>query len=372
MRISVVEEDLGHAVGGIARSALELAEVLTRRGHAVSLLYGRRGPLLERWSRIADFSYDLHGLVCWSRRQMLRAARAHAHAWLYTLNWLPDVVHIHSWRHLKIGLAVAHAARAPLALHLRTMPPVLAPQYIRLLDRVDIMLAISEAVKRAWTDTGLPSHRIVTGMGGISTAAIGSVVSSQEQRELRGELGLPADRPILVYAGRVIAEKGVRELCGAVRRLNSRRVLLVVVGDAGPGAHRLEDFRAILEEIRRVGGMHVPALTSAVRYIRAADVCVLPSYSEAMGRAALESLACGVPVVATRAGGLMEIMRGDLSRYMVNPRDEESLANGIAAALDTPPPRHQLLSRAAEYDVEVVGDRVEKVFCQLLSDRAAR
>jgi glycosyltransferase involved in cell wall biosynthesis len=146
----------------------------------------------------------------------------------------------------------------------------------------------------------------------------------------RQALGMPADAVVLLYVGRLVAEKGLRELVEAVRQLAAQRrnLQLVLVGD-GPLRNELSALAASSGNVRLTGPL---APEAVAQWMVAADLVTLPSYSEGHPNVLVEALACGRPVVATDVGGIPEVVDRD-SGVLVRARDSDALARGLATAL---------------------------------------
>ncbi len=150
--------------------------------------------------------------------------------------------------------------------------------------------------------------------------------------EARAALGIDPDARLVVYVGRLVPEKGLRELieacaaCGA----DEPKLQLALVGE-GPMRSEIDARIAALPALRvRLPGAQGPA--EVARWMTAADVVTLPSYSEGHPNVLVEALACGRPVVATTVGGIPEVVDGD-SGVLVPARDVGALADGLRAAL---------------------------------------
>jgi glycogen(starch) synthase len=103
-----------------------------------------------------------------------------------------------------------------------------------------------------------------------------------------------------------------------------------VAGD-GPERHRIETLTKSLDGNHRV---LLPGHVSNLRaYYAMADLMVLPSHSEGSPNVLLEAMAAGLPIVATRVGGVPEIVRHGQSAILVEPRKPRALANGISLLL---------------------------------------
>jgi len=159
----------------------------------------------------------------------------------------------------------------------------------------------------------------------------------QSKAAARHQLGLDADDLILLYVGRFESIKGLNILLEAMTYLDdNQRLRLVVVGgddDSTP------EFRALAQATRdwgigekvsfigRVDQQNLPT------YYGAADVFVLPSYSESFGMVGLEALACGRPVVTTPVGAVDSLVRSTQAGCVVPDHTARSLADGIRMAI---------------------------------------
>lgn len=146
----------------------------------------------------------------------------------------------------------------------------------------------------------------------------------------RRALGIAPDATVVLYVGRLVAEKGLRELIEAFRQLAVQRpnLELVLVG-GGPMQGELGALGASIGGIRLTGPM---APATVAHWMVAADLVTLPSYSEGHPNVLVEALACGRPVVATDVGGIPEVV-DTASGVLVRPRDSADLARGLVAAL---------------------------------------
>lgn len=147
-------------------------------------------------------------------------------------------------------------------------------------------------------------------------------------------LGLPIDRPLLLYVGRLVRQKGVHNLIDAMPLVRAvhPHAMLVVVG-SGPeraALERLAHERGVGSFVRFMG--HVQTLLP--EHYRSADLCVVPSIAaETLALVAIEALACGTLVLGTPSGALVETLRPLGDPFLAAGVGAQALAAGVSAAL---------------------------------------
>jgi glycogen(starch) synthase len=243
-------------------------------------------------------------------------------------------------------------------------------------ERSNAIVAPSNAIldwaKRAWRVERIPA-RILPNM-----------IDVERTRRLsagRPPDGFPPDEPPVVYFGRLEEVKGVDVLVGAMRRLwaGGRTTRLVLIGhDTRWGAR--ERMSARLE---RVAAPHSDRITFIEAQppdrlfpaVAASAMVVLPSRWESFSLAALETMALGRPLIASRVGGLSEFLRDGANALLVAPGDEAALATAIERLLDDPALRDHLASQAARdapaFDVAPVAREHAGYFEQIAAASAS-
>jgi glycosyltransferase involved in cell wall biosynthesis len=139
---------------------------------------------------------------------------------------------------------------------------------------------------------------------------------------VRAELGWPAESIVATYVGGLIESKGMNEL------LTAAEPLLVCVGD-GPSFAGLSVLR---DRIGRDGAVVLPgrvAPEDIPPFLQASDFFVLPSHSEGMPQAVLEAMNCGLPVVATRVGGVPEAVVDGETGLLVKAKEPDQLRDAL-------------------------------------------
>jgi len=189
----------------------------------------------------------------------------------------------------------------------------------------------------------LPQERIRMIPCGFDPAELAPV----EREAARRRLGLPVDRSIILQLGRMVPRKGVDDVIRAVALLKARGgvpPLLVIVGGetaepdpaATPEIGRLMQLATelgVLSDVRFVGQR---PRTDLRYYYSAADVFVTMPWYEPFGITPLEAMACGVPVVGARVGGVQYSVEDGRTGFLVEPRNPEALARRLAHVFSDP------------------------------------
>jgi teichuronic acid biosynthesis glycosyltransferase TuaC len=200
----------------------------------------------------------------------------------------------------------------------------------RTIDGVDALLTVSEAMRQtAIKDFGAQADKVHTIVNGFNT----SVFKARDQLELRSALGMAADEQSIIYVGRFVEAKGMRELVTAFAKLCPHRpqARLSLVGDGvmRDELHQMIDSAGLSDRVRMPGGL---APEQVAQWIGASDVLTLPSWSEGYPNVVVEGAACGRPVVATDVGGTREILH-EGNGILIPPRQADALHDALDLAL---------------------------------------
>ena len=250
-----------------------------------------------------------------------------------------DVVHSHYWLSAWIGQRFARGLGIPHLVTFHTLALIKMqsragesePEEREVVEReamltADRIIAFSgherDAMARLY---GADPDRVMLAPCGVDLIKFRPL----DQKEVRQRLGLNGEK-VLLYVGRVEPLKGLDLLVETAAQMDSgeEEVRMMVVGGGGPGEPETDRVRRLAEE-RKVDGIidFVGRVDhdDLPLYYNAADVCVVPSYYESFGLVALESMACGTPVVATRVGGLPTIVQHGHTGYLKSWRCPRSL-----------------------------------------------
>jgi D-inositol-3-phosphate glycosyltransferase len=390
----------GKETGGMNVYVREVSRELGRMGVSVDVFTRSQDPSIQRVVRLGERARVIHlaagaeapmarervydhmdefveGVEAWRIAEAIDYDLIHAHYWLsgvaaLTLKrrWsVPVLQMFHTLARLKNRVARSAAELEPL---------VRVEEETRIVSDADRIVA-ANVVERAelLRDYGAHASRIATIPCGVDT----DLFTPGDRAEARRRLGLD-DRPVLLWVGRIAPIKGLDTLLDTVARLREagRDMRLLVVGgeaDEPTNGHETSLRRRIAalglgESVRFVGPQPQSVLPL---YYAAADVTVLPSYYESFGMVALEAMACGSPVIASRVGGLVTTVRDGVTGFLVPDGDVEALAERIETLAGDPELRWRLgregVRWAAQHRWPCVAEAVCKEYASLESRATA-
>lgn len=287
---------------------------------------------------------DLPGVLCGMAAGLLRWEAARRPGWY-------DVVHSHYWLSGQVGQIAADRWEVPLVHTAHTLARVknasLAPGDTpeptarvvgeeQLVESADALVASTPVEAEELVELyGADPARVHVVEPGVDLDRF----VPGDQASARRELGLPEDRQIVLFAGRVQALKAPDVLVSAlgVLRATGRPVpLLVVLGGPSGRSSAVKELQALasMAGVPDDVVVHPPAdRDTLARWYHAADVVAMPSRSESFGLVAAEAQASGVPVIAACVGGLRTIVDHDVSGRLVRGHDPEVWADVIADVL---------------------------------------
>jgi D-inositol-3-phosphate glycosyltransferase len=258
-----------------------------------------------------------------------------------------DVVHGNYWLSGMVGHRLKHELDVPLVSTFHTLARVkaeggdLEPTWR---DRAEgeiigcsdvICVSCPEEERQFRRLYGDPAGRLEV----VPPAVEHAFFAPGDQGGARRAIGLPADRQVVLFVGRIQPLKAPDVAVEAIAHVPGP--LLVVVGGAsGPDGlaeaarlHRLVDDLGVGDRVLFVPPRPHHILSS---YYRAADVVIVPSRSESFGLVALEAAACGIPVVASAVGGLLNVVHDGVTGLLVEGRDPARFGRAIREVLGDP------------------------------------
>jgi len=275
----------------------------------------------------------------------------------------PAILHAHDGH--AVTIARWAAGNAPWIATRRNSSPLRSPENWRGAARV---VAISDAVRRQLLDDGIPEGRITLVPSGVDAAEI----RAAPHEELRTWAGIPNGGALIVTVAAATKEKGIFDATAAAGRLvakEHRDLHWVFIGD-GPVRQAVA---SLMEHEGFKGRIHLPGHhPDPARLLRGADLFVMPSLSEGLGTSVLDAMALDLPVVATDAGGLRELL-SDGAGVTVPAGDPDALADGVGRMLDDPELRRRSIEggrRTVErYSVAAMAAGMRSVYDSVSANR---
>jgi glycosyltransferase involved in cell wall biosynthesis len=292
-------------------------------------------------------------LAAWRLRRLIRARQVH-------------VVHAHT------AHAVALCALATIGTSARLIVARRVDFRLRnnpgtrwKYGRADLIIAISEAVKRILAESGVEARRIVVVPDGVDMRR---VVPPKSRAELAA-LGIRADAPLVVQVAQLVGHKDpmnfVRAMAHVQASVPGAQGLLVGDGPLRDEVER-EIARLGLSETVKLAGYR----TDADAILAAADVACLSSKEEGMGSVLLDALAFGRAIAATTAGGIPEVVVDEECGLLAPPRDGAALGDAIARLITDGALAERLRlnarARVGEFTVERMTDRTLAAYARAL------
>jgi glycosyltransferase involved in cell wall biosynthesis len=378
-------------MGGPALHVAYLTEGLARRGYATTLVAGT----LARGEDSMQFVAERHGV------EVVRVDELHREVSLvrdlvaaFRLARLirrlrPEILHTHTAKAGAVGrmaALLAGRARPPIVVHtfhghvLRGYFGPVRTSFFRLLERAlarvsTRLIAVSPQVRDELVALKVaPAEKFAVIRLGIE---LGERVELDEGlgAETRRVLGIAPDRFVVGWIGRMTGIKSTDVVLRAFAALRRRGVdaVLCLVGD-GPDRDALERRAHELGVMRHC--LFLGYQEEVARFYAAFDAFLLASENEGTPVTTIESLAAGRPVVATRVGGIPDVVEDGVDGFLAEPRDPEGLAERLERLARDPELRARMgragRERALErYAVERLVDDVDALYRSLLSAAAA-
>ncbi len=243
----------------------------------------------------------------------------------------PDVLHFHTGRATWLGGLAARGSGRPTVSTRRMDRRVRRNGKTRLVygHLIDGVVAISEGVRACLTGGGVAPERVHVIHSAVDAQALRSGADRATTRE---ELGLAPEDVALLTLASLVPRKGLDVLIEAFHGLATRAPTRLFVAGSGPERERLEAAARSGGAAARIRFLGRRADRAAL--LSAADIFVLPSRQEGLGVAALEAMAAGLPVVASRVGGLADAVVDGRTGRTVAPGEPTALRAALAELVD--------------------------------------
>jgi len=285
-------------------------------------------PKMEVYHCLPEF---LSNLRCFSEREGIAYDLLHSHYWLSA--WAAEqlraqigIPHVATFHTLGLVKRRARPEEQEPELRIETEKKVITTA-----DRI-IAFSAEEKDSLIRLYRALP-ERVEVIPGGVDL----KLFHPTDKEKARSELGLPSCSKVLLFAGRIQPFKGIDILLRAVACLEHQDDLrLLIVGGDSESDGEVARLRKLAGELgieEKVAFCGTVANEKMPLFYGAADICIVPSYNESFGLVALEALACGTPVVASRVGGLATIIKDGETGFLIGVRSHEAFARRLEQLL---------------------------------------
>jgi D-inositol-3-phosphate glycosyltransferase len=383
--------------GGMNVYIDELSRTMAERGVEVDVFTRCDDPGLDRVVSVGP-GYRVHHVLAGPTRRLpisklARHVREYADGVITTLreeSSKPDIIHSHYWLSGWAGLIVKRSLEVPLANSFHTLgrvkdltrrhdePPEsllrIAAEH-EVIEGSDCVVAATPFEAEDLLDHyGADPTRLCTSPPGVDHGVFHPGDRSAARRRLGRD-----ERPTVLFVGRIQPLKGVDVAVDTLARVRQElpEARLVIIGGAsGPsGESEVAAVRRRIDELGLSDSVTmlppVPHADLADHY-RAADVLALPSRSESFGLVAAEAQACGLPVVATKVGGLVHVVADGRSGRLVEGWDPADHAAGILEIIGNPVVRQAYSERAVEWSERFSWDATAHRFLELYEGAVQR
>jgi glycosyltransferase involved in cell wall biosynthesis len=373
-RSTLFHVDAERGFRGGERQLLYLAAALRARGRR-NVVYCRAGQELEAEAKRQGFeTRSLPFLNEWDPVSAWRLASAARRE--------DAVIHAHTGHAAGLG-ALASLRGVPLVAHRRVDFPVGKIACALKYRRAGRTVAVSEAIAKILRGAGLPGSRLAVVPDALpvtheenawtqSPTLEYAPPSAAEKKEIRARLAaeLGVD-PAAAWVGNLAALVPHKDhdtlLAAAVIVLMRRPRTRFLIAGRGPEAARLTDSVNRMGLVGKV--LFLGQRSDSVNLLKSLDVYVQSSWGEGMGSVLIEAAACGVPIAATQAGGIPEVVENGATGLLVPPRAPEALADAILSLIEYPARARGLADegrrRLPRYGLSRMAADMEKIYDSL-------
>lgn len=377
MRIARIIEYFPPHIGGMERHGLILSQEQVKLGYEVNIFIGYgsdpksdfgeflkldfkiyKAPLqfLPLYSKARRFWFNF-----WAMRQVIKLHKKNPF----------DIVHIHGdFIEAYFGGKLSRKLNIPtvITIHAGLNQRLLKPKNAGYLKNISKIICVSEEIAGDLGKIGVPKEKITVISSGIYLIEFNSADESKIS-ELRNKYG----KPILISVGVLRISKGHKYLIEAYKQLKPKYVSLslIIIG-SGPEEKKLKYAAENLSGIYFLGRQNHGKI---VEYLKAADIFVLPSIDlpqdrEGMPTSVMEAMAAGLPVVATRVGGVPYLIKDGVNGFLVNPGSAEELTETIVKLIDNPDiaqkMRAQNLEDIKQKDWPIITKKIDEIYKSIL------
>ncbi len=200
---------------------------------------------------------------------------------------------------------------------------ILKPIFHLILKNASKVLVVSRKLKDRIMELGIPSEKVMISYNIVDIETFNPHLKTS----FRKEIGINEKEDLILFVGNLVPQKGVEYLLRAKNLMKSKTYLVIVGG--GP---LLKKLKKMVKDENIKDVIFTGPRRDINNIMAASDIVVLPSVSESWGIVLLEAMAMGKPIVATRVGGIPELVDEDVG-ILVKPRDPHALASALEELL---------------------------------------
>jgi glycogen(starch) synthase len=358
-------------IGGMQNHTAELTRALDRRG-VVQTVLTTRPPTAPYFQRLGDHARVIRVGFPVRRFRQLYGPQAAIIAPILAAR--ADVVHVHLGEDLAVipvGTAAARLHRLPLVLTVHTsLRHTLAVNDLR----SAVLKTLGGSIER-WGEHSAEAVLVITPRlhrlllsDGVDENSVHVIPPGVNPSLFEGPFEDPfsgVGKPRVLFVGRLAPQKGVGTLVEAAGLLEDPGAQILLVGD-GPERKALEresERIGVADRLHFVGFFAHERLPAVLAH---ADLLVLPSLYEELGTVLLEAMQAALPIVASKTGGIPDVIEDGVNGLLVPPGDPEALARAIDRVLADRKLARRLSEgvqeRVKDYDWEVLAERVLRIY----------
>ena len=352
-------------IGGYERQALELTRGLTESGNFVVLLTQFHEGASERELKN---SYVIHRLNGSGSVLLVRMVR-----YLMSRRNSIDVVHVHGITGFSVVAArIAVLLGLPVCIKPATSGDLTSiirgdsikqRLYARWLRKIGSWIAISDELHREILGAGVSDRKIDCIPNMVDTLTF-RPLNERKRIDLRAKYGILGEELVFLFLGRLEGRKGVEYLLHSWKQSSCGSLWIV---GSGPEEEKLKKLVSS-EQIRNV--YFHGETNSPVEFFQIADVFLLPSLKEGFPNVLLEAMSCALPCVATKIGGVTDVLQDDIQGLLVASGSVEALNHGIGKASSSKSERIRWGSAsrttALLYDTKEITKRYVEMYSQMI------
>ncbi|MBD2771468.1 glycosyltransferase family 4 protein [Iningainema tapete] len=334
MHLIVLENEVSSFRGGQERSLLDVCRGLYHRGHSISLLYIKEGDLLSQYNEFCSNLIQVSSYRI-ERRKIIQSINNFLLNNIKLKTTTDSVVYSNQYHDSFFAYTLALSKNIPFVCHLRLPPPPLRTlgfQWGIGMQGAKRLIAVSNQTKLDWINRGFKEDKIDVVYNGVNPEIF--IQNSDNISTYKNKLGINENTRIISYIGRLDKEKGLETLIQgfALFLKSDTNAKLLIAGkplcqdnDYKKHLIKLTNDLGIEENVSFLG--HV---NNTISLYQISDCTILPSlHSEPFGRTIIESMACGTPVVASRTGGITEILTLEFQDGLFEPGNVQDLVTTL-------------------------------------------